>query len=98
MPSDWNDREDNEPEAWRSDVDSWRGTDASPDPNGWRGDLHSDSDAWRTSLPEETESRSGSTESAPDHGWRGEVHFEDWPEWDAGPEYKMWKKLKDPEG
>ena len=28
-----------------------------------------------------------------DGAWRGDVHLVDWPVWDAGPEYFMWKRL-----
>ncbi len=29
----------------------------------------------------------------PDESWRGGPDAVEWPHWDAGPEYRMWKKL-----
>ena len=61
-----------------------------PDPDGWRDDDHEmwspelsfgDADAWRGDSPVDVEP------------WRGSVHLEDWPVWNAGPEYYMWKRL-----
>jgi hypothetical protein len=97
MSNEWKDRDEGAPEPWQGDADAWRGGGSGGDADGWRGETHRDSDAWRTSLPPESESWRGSTDSrgGSDVGWRGEVHLEDWPEWDAGPEYKMWKKMKD---
>ena len=28
-----------------------------------------------------------------DESWRGDEETVEWPHWDAGPEYRMWKKL-----
>jgi hypothetical protein len=49
------------------------------------GDLPwgSDEDEWDTA---ETEA------------WRGEMHLRDWPEELAGPEYWLYKKLREDEG
>lgn len=30
--------------------------------------------------------------------WRGDVHLDEWPEWSAGPEYRMWKRLAEGDG
>jgi hypothetical protein len=102
MSNEWKDREEGEPEPWQGDADAWRGGGGTAggmgrDADGWRGELHSESDAWRASLPVESESwRGGASDGeGSEVAWRGEVHLEDWPEWNAGPEYKMWKKLKD---
>jgi hypothetical protein len=32
-----------------------------------------------------------------DEAWRGDIHLDAWPEWDAGPEYLMWKRRADGE-
>jgi hypothetical protein len=97
MSSEWKDREDTDPEPWQGDADAWRDGGASRDGDAWRGEIHSESDAWRASIPAESESwrnTAGNADTS-EVAWRGELHLEDWPEWDAGPEYKMWKKLKD---
>jgi hypothetical protein len=45
-----------------------------------------DPDAWR-----------GTVHPDADAAWRAELHFPEWPEWTAGPEYLMWKKLAEGE-
>lgn len=72
-------------EKWRDDDgapnDEWN-----PEP-AWTPELSlGDPDAWRSTSPEETDAL-----------WRGDVHIEQWPEWDAGPEYQMWKRRVDDE-
>jgi hypothetical protein len=32
-----------------------------------------------------------------DDAWRGDAHAGDWPEWNAGPEYHMWRRLAERE-
>jgi hypothetical protein len=48
--------------------------------------LLGDPDAWR-----------GDVHESLAEPWRGTVHLEDWPEWTAGPEYLMWKRLAEDE-
>ena len=69
----------------RSDWNSWEGGDSDgwPDDDAWSSELSfGDADAWRG-------------EDAPlnSEAWRGTIHLEDWPVWNAGPEYYMWKRL-----
>lgn len=48
-----------------------------------------DPDAWR-----------GDGYAGSDESWRGDAGTagrEPWPEWDAGPEYQMWKRRVDEE-
>jgi len=64
-----------------------RDDDGGADDESWSPALSfGDPDAWRGVAAE------GVVEP-----WRGELHAEDWPEWDAGPEYLMWKRLADEE-
>lgn len=74
------------PRSWADDE--WRDDDI-PDEPRWSEPLSfGDPDAWR------------GTEHAPDDGsWRAgsTAADEGWPEWDAGPEYRMWKRLADGE-
>jgi hypothetical protein len=61
------------------EFDAWRGDD-----DAWSPELSlGDADAWR------------GDSSASSEAWRGGVHLEDWPVWNAGPEYHMWKRLAD---
>ncbi|HXY29485.1 MAG TPA: hypothetical protein VEI06_02155 [Gemmatimonadaceae bacterium] len=57
----------------------------------WRGDQHQapelaygDVDAWR-----------GEEHLESEDPWRSSSDANEWPEWDAGPEYHMWKKRAD---
>jgi hypothetical protein len=53
----------------------------------WSPDLQeSDPDAWRGGAPADADA------------WRGEAHQADWPAWNAGPEYLMWKRIAEEEG
>ena len=78
----------------------WKGWGADPaddepwaaDADAWRGDVHGTDERWRAGVPDAA--RSADADAA-DHTWRGDLHLEDWPEWDAGPEYLMWKTLRD---
>ncbi|HEX5409227.1 MAG TPA: hypothetical protein VFW89_05605 [Gemmatimonadaceae bacterium] len=56
------------------------------DPDAWRGEAHAplDDSSWRG----EAEQPAG------DDSWRGDEHGEEWPEWNAGPEYRMWKRIQ----
>ena len=78
----------------------WKGWDRDPadddepwagDADAWRGGVHGDDECWRAGVPE---AAARSADDA-DHTWRGDLHLADWPEWDAGPEYLMWKTLRD---
>jgi hypothetical protein len=65
--------------AEEPDSDGWRGDDAT-----WSPELSfGDADAWRGDSPTNPEA------------WRGTMHLEDWPVWNAGPEYHMWKRLEE---
>jgi hypothetical protein len=44
-----------------------------------------DPDAWRGGASPDADA------------WRGTVHLGDWPEWNAGPEYLMWKRIAEDE-
>lgn len=63
--------------------DDWLDGEWDPDPST-RGE---DDAAWRDALGE----------WAQDEAWRGDEHMADWPEWSAGPEYLMWKRVADDE-
>jgi len=68
--------------AWR-DHDDWQ--DAEPEEPRWSEELSfGDPDAWR----------GGEDDTAYDAWQRDDT---EWPEWDAGPEYQMWKRLADDE-
>jgi hypothetical protein len=87
-------RDDDSPEPWRS-QDPW----VPGDGEGWRGELHRPDEGWRgpTSGADESWRVPPPSPSETEGEWRGEVHLADWPEWDAGPEYRMWKKLSEGE-
>lgn len=71
---------------WTDWQDRDRRDDDGADDESWSPALSfGDPDAWR-----------GSEAVAAEH-WRGDLHAEDWPEWNAGPEYLMWKRLADEE-
>lgn len=79
MWMDWKDREGQGGE-WGDE--GW--DDDSWDSNGaWPGDSLADGEAWR------------GCGSVDDDAWRGDAHSGEWPEWNAGPEYQMWKRLAD---
>jgi len=66
--------------AWR-DHDDWQ--DDEPEEPRWSEELSfGDPDAWR----------GGVYDTAQDTWQRNDT---EWPEWDAGPEYQMWKRLAD---
>ncbi|HEX6809634.1 MAG TPA: hypothetical protein VF118_16730 [Gemmatimonadaceae bacterium] len=69
--------------AWR-DHDDWQ-DDESEEPQWSEALSFCDPDAWR----------GGVYDAAPD-AWLRDDDSE-WPEWDAGPEYQMWKRLADDE-
>jgi hypothetical protein len=55
--------------------------------SGWSAELSfGDPDAWR-----------GRACADVNEAWRGGVHLVEWPVWDAGPEYFMWKRLAEGE-
>ena len=55
--------------------------------SGWSPELSLGSpEAWR-----------GDSWADTDESWRGDAHLVDWPVWDAGPEYFMWKRLAEGE-
>ena len=55
--------------------------------SGWSPELSlGDPEAWRGDHCAELH-----------ESWRGEAHLVDWPVWDAGPEYFMWKRLAEGE-
>lgn len=47
-----------------------------------------DAEAWRQGCR-----REGAGDGDVADGWRGGLHYDDWPEWSAGPEYHMWRRL-----
>jgi hypothetical protein len=58
--------------------------DESCGPEAWSPELtFGDPDAWRGDAPDTTDA------------WRGDLHSGAWPEWSAGPEYFMWKRLSE---
>lgn len=70
----------------------------------WRDDWRTD---WRTDEPEAPAMSFGDPEAwrgdlydplAEEAAWRGDVHLHEWPVWNAGPEYHMWKKRAEGEG
>ena len=72
-------------ESWR-DHD-WHDEDAATEPQ-WSAELSfGDPDAWR-----------GADADPADDAWRGDQPVvQEWPEWDAGPEYQMWKRRAEDE-
>ncbi|HEX5437949.1 MAG TPA: hypothetical protein VFW98_12365 [Gemmatimonadaceae bacterium] len=48
-----------------------------------------DPDAWRDDAQGEDASDADA--------WRGDIHLPPWPEWNAGPEYRMWKEIAEGE-
>ena len=55
--------------------------------SGWSPELSfGDPDVWR-----------GRSCADVDEAWRGGVHLVEWPVWNAGPEYFMWKRLAEGE-
>lgn len=69
-------------------IDDWRGSRGSFEP--WRGEQteelsFGDPDAWRGDV----HPQSGVTP------WESADSASEWPVWDAGPEYHMWKRLAD---
>jgi|KBSMisStaDraftv2_1062788.scaffolds.fasta_scaffold4818566_1 hypothetical protein len=66
--------------------DEWKDEEPGSDAGAeeWSSELSlGDPDAWRG-------------DSAPDpEAWRGDQHLVDWPVWDVGPEYRMWKQRED---
>lgn len=79
MSMDWKDR-DGPGEGW--DDDDWD-DDAWESNASWPGDTLGDDDAWR------------GCGAVDDESWRGSAHAGEWPEWNAGPEYLMWKRRAD---
>lgn len=72
--------------AWRGD--DWPDDDMSSEPQ-WSEDLSfGDPDAWRGADPETAGASWADEQTSAIDGW---------PEWDAGPEYRMWKRLADGE-
>ncbi len=59
--------------------------DWSEDDEDARAEWLGDAGAWRGA--------SAAGEPDEEEGWRGEEHLRDWPEWDAGPEYHMWRRI-----
>ncbi|HVE79718.1 MAG TPA: hypothetical protein VNA89_12675 [Gemmatimonadaceae bacterium] len=95
----WDDtyrREDESAEPWRSEQ-PW--SPEAADADAWRGELHRQDEAWRAPVSPTDEScqTAPTAEQEPEREWRGDLHLADWPEWDAGPEYRMWKKLSEGE-
>jgi hypothetical protein len=74
---DWKD-EEGAPGGWGGGAEAARDPWAE-DPDAWRRGGVRDRIAWG---PGDT-----------DDVWRGSAHFREWPVWDAGPEYHMWKRM-----
>jgi hypothetical protein len=80
MCSDWNRWKDSESDEW-SNGDAWSAELSFGDADAWKGDAAEGPDAWPAGSLSDSDA------------WRGTLHLEDWPVWNAGPEYHMWKRL-----
>jgi hypothetical protein len=82
--NDWRDHDDSGSDP--PDNAGWSPEMSLGDPDAWRGDAHAslDDSAWR----------GAGEHAAGDDFWRGDEHAEEWPEWNAGPEYRMWKRIQ----
>ena len=67
--------------------DEWKDEESANDAGpaeGWSPEFSlGDPEAWRGESPPDPEA------------WRGDQHLVDWPVWDVGPEYRMWKQRED---
>ncbi len=79
MFNEWDEDAERRPDDWSDGSDAF--TELS----------FGDADAWRGGVPDRTDAWRGGVEDATEP-WRAGVHLSDWPAWDAGPEYHMWKK------
>jgi hypothetical protein len=58
---------------------------------------HDERQPWETEGDLPWETSGGESEAAGAEAWRGEVHLEEWPEDLAGPEYWLYKKMREEE-
>jgi hypothetical protein len=75
---DWNDEDGGAPGGWGGGAEQAR----EPwleDADAWRGGTTRDRLRW-------------DPDGDGDERWRGDAHLAEWPVWDAGPEYYMWKR------
>lgn len=77
---DWNDEDGSAPGGWG-------GGDRTREP--WL----EDADAWRGGTTRNRLPWNITGARDDDDRWRGDAHLAEWPVWDAGPEYHMWKRL-----
>jgi hypothetical protein len=58
---------------------------------------HDERQPWETEGDLPWEAAAPGWQPAEPEGWRGEVHLEEWPEDLAGPEYWLYKRMREEE-